>query len=97
MPTSESALPTTNLGDGERDLLVRLRRLEGQVRGLQRLIEEGRPCGDVLTQYLAARAALEEVGARLVDGEIDRCLGSGAGGEVERLRGTLRMLLKVKR
>ncbi len=95
---TEVALPETGtVGDDARDVLVRLRRLEGQVRGLQRLISEDRPCKDVLTQYLAARAALEQVGTRLVDAEIARCLESEPAPDVVRLRETLRMLLKVSR
>ena len=95
---TEVALPEAEaVGEDARDVLVRLRRLEGQIRGLQRLISEERACRDVLTQYLAARAALEEVGTRLVDAEIARCLESEPAPDVVRLRETLRMLLKVSR
>jgi len=97
MALTEGLAPVQGSDGRARDLLLRLRRLEGQVRGLQRLLEEGRPCSDVLTQYLAARAALEEVGTRLVDGELARCLDSGQPVEMEQLRDTLRMLLKVQR
>ncbi|NLT42041.1 MAG: metal-sensitive transcriptional regulator [Anaerolineae bacterium] len=97
MASAEVTPPRRDTDGPTRDLVVRLRRVEGQVRGLQRLLEEGRSCSDVLTQYLAARAALEEVGTRLVDGEIARCLDSGTAVEVEQLRETLRMLLKVRR
>ncbi|MGI6208353.1 MAG: metal-sensitive transcriptional regulator [Anaerolineae bacterium] len=82
--------------NGMDDVLVRLRRLEGQIRGLQRLVQEKRDCAEVITQYLAARAALEEVGARLVDAEIGRCL-PGDEPEIERVRETLRLLLRVRR
>lgn len=82
--------------NGADDVLVRLRRLEGQVRGLQRLVQEGRDCAEVITQYLAARAALEEIGARMVDAEIGRCL-PGQEPEAERVREMLRLLLKVRR
>ncbi len=95
---TEPAPPNAEaMGKDVRDLLVRLRRLEGQMRGLQRLLSEDRPCRDVLTQYLAARAALEEVGTRLVDAEIVRCLESETAPDVEQLREMLRMLLKVGR
>ena len=49
-----------------RDVLNRLRRVEGQVRGIQRLIDEGSECRDVVTQLAAARGALDRVGFKLV-------------------------------
>ena len=48
------------------DVLKRLRRLEGQIRGVQRMIEEGQDCTDVVTQLSACKAALDRVGYRLV-------------------------------
>jgi DNA-binding FrmR family transcriptional regulator len=48
-------------------LLTRLRRVEGQIRGIQRMLEEGRGCEDVLTQLAAARSALDQVGLLLMD------------------------------
>lgn len=49
-----------------KDVTTRLRRLEGQVRGLQRMIDEGAECRDVVTQLAAARGALDRVGFRLM-------------------------------
>ncbi len=48
-------------GSGTRDLLRRLKRAEGQLRGIQRMIEEKRECEDVVNQLLAVRAALDRV------------------------------------
>ncbi len=48
------------------DVVVRLRRLEGQVRGLQRLVEEGSECRDVVTQLAAAKGALDRIGFKLM-------------------------------
>ena len=47
------------------DLLLRLRRVEGQVRGVQKMVEEDRYCIDVLTQVGAVKAALDEVALQL--------------------------------
>jgi DNA-binding FrmR family transcriptional regulator len=55
-------------------LLTRLRRVEGQVRGIQRMLEEGRGCEDVLTQLAAARSALDQVGLLLMDWHMERCV-----------------------
>jgi DNA-binding FrmR family transcriptional regulator len=55
-------------------LLRRLRRVEGQVRGLQRMVEAEAYCLDVLHQVAAARAALAEVGRVLLGGHVERCV-----------------------
>jgi DNA-binding FrmR family transcriptional regulator len=57
---------------------LRLRRVEGQIRGLQRMTAEGAACEDVLTQLLAARSALDQVGLLIVSNYIDNCLLSGS-------------------
>ncbi len=56
---------------------LRLKRVEGQIRGLQRMIDEGASCEDVLTQLLAARSALDQAGLLIVGNYVDRCLLSG--------------------
>ena len=56
------------------DVLNRLRRAEGQVRGVQRLLEEGADCKDVITQLTAAQAALHRAGQRLMSAGMRYCL-----------------------
>ncbi len=58
----------------KKDLLDRLRRIEGQVRGLQRMVEEDQYCIDVLTQVNSAAAALRAVGMGLLDGHVRHCV-----------------------
>jgi DNA-binding FrmR family transcriptional regulator len=55
------------------DVMNRLRRLEGQIRGVQRMIEEGQDCRDVVTQLSACKAALDRVGYRLVAAGLRHC------------------------
>jgi DNA-binding FrmR family transcriptional regulator len=55
-------------------LLQRLARVEGQVRGVTRMVEEERYCIDVLTQIEAARAALDKIALGLVDGHVRNCM-----------------------
>ncbi len=57
-----------------RELISRLRRIEGQVRGLQRMIEEGQDCGDIITQLSAARSALDRVGFMILSHRMEECL-----------------------
>jgi DNA-binding FrmR family transcriptional regulator len=55
-------------------LLARLRRIEGQIRGIERMVEEDRYCIDVLTQISAAQAALDKVALGLLDGHARTCV-----------------------
>jgi DNA-binding FrmR family transcriptional regulator len=65
------------------DLLKRLRRIEGQVGGLQRMVSEDRYCIDVLTQISAVQAALDKVALGLLDDHAQHCLARAAPGERE--------------
>lgn len=54
-------------------ILKRLRRIEGQIRGLQRMIEEGRDCHDILIQFSGARSALDAAGEQLLEQYVAGC------------------------
>ncbi len=58
-------------------LLDRLSRVEGQVRGLRKMLEEQRCCEDVLTQLLAARSGLEKAGLMVLDRHLEDCVFTG--------------------
>jgi DNA-binding FrmR family transcriptional regulator len=81
-------------------LLRRLARVEGQVRGVAKMVEEDRYCIDVLTQISAARAALEQISLGLLDGHARHCvLGEGEAPEdpndqVEELMGAVGRLVR---
>ncbi len=64
------------VGDKEA-LIKRLHRIEGQVRGLERMVEEDRYCIDVLTQISAVQAALDKVALGLLDGHARHCVVDG--------------------
>jgi CsoR family transcriptional regulator, copper-sensing transcriptional repressor len=57
-------------------LLKRLARVEGQVRGIARMVEDDRYCIDILTQIAAVQAAVEQVALGLVDGHVRHCMGA---------------------
>jgi CsoR family transcriptional regulator, copper-sensing transcriptional repressor len=57
-----------------KDLQDRLRRIEGQIRGLQRMVEEDTYCIDILTQVNSAVAALRAVGLGLLDDHVRHCV-----------------------
>jgi DNA-binding FrmR family transcriptional regulator len=56
------------------DVLTRLRRIEGQIRGLQRMVEDDKYCIDILTQVNSATAALRAVGMGLLDDHVRHCV-----------------------
>lgn len=60
--------------EAEKRIRDRLARIEGQVRGISKMIEAGRDCEAILTQVLAARTALERTAAEIVETYIDECL-----------------------
>jgi DNA-binding FrmR family transcriptional regulator len=62
---------------------ARLRRIEGQVRGLQRMVEEDTYCIDVLTQIASVTKALQGVGMGLLDEHIRHCVRDAAVGDAE--------------
>jgi len=62
----------------KKEVLMRLRRIEGQVRGLQRMVENGAPCDEILTQVAAATSAMKKAGLVMVQGYMDECLEKSA-------------------
>ncbi len=90
--------PTRGYTATRDQLQTRLRRIEGQVRGVQRMVDEDRWCIDVLTQISAIQAALDKVALGLLDGHAHTCV-MGAEGELreqrtEELMGAVGRLLR---
>lgn len=77
-----------------RELLNRLRRIEGQVRGLQRMVEERQDCASVITQLSAARSALDQVGFLMLSRHMAECLEQRADRE-ESLEDAMKLFLKL--
>ena len=64
-------------------LTKRLARIEGQIRGISKMVEDDRYCTDVLSQINAARAALDKVALGLLDGHARHCLVGDGGGPID--------------
>ncbi len=66
----------------------RLKRIEGQIRGIQRMIEQDKPCEDILIQLSAAKASLHKTGQVILEGHLHHCVLDGIknGDEEETLR-----------
>ena len=74
------------LGSAEQQSLVtRLNRIEGQIRGIRRMVQEPRLCIDILQQLAAAEAALNRISLAIFRYHVDSCVSEGvAKGEIER-------------
>ncbi len=77
---------THDLGDETLEaLLKRLRRIEGQVRGLQKMIADGRACDEVLTQMTATKRAMESAAAMFLKEYVAVCAAEVAEGDADAL------------
>ena len=78
------------------DYRRRLRRIEGQVRGLQAMVEEDRYCIDILTQIAAVGTALEAVAIKILDDHVNHCVrGALTSGDEEAASVKIRELLEA--
>jgi DNA-binding FrmR family transcriptional regulator len=68
---------------GKDDYLARLRKIEGQVRGLQRMIEDDRWCPDIVTQVGSATRALQEVAVGLLNDHLSHCVFAAHASDTE--------------
>jgi DNA-binding FrmR family transcriptional regulator len=64
-------------------LVARLRRAEGQLRGVQRMLEEDAECRDLLTQLAAVKSAVDQVGLLLITDRLRSCVTAGEEGCAE--------------
>lgn len=77
-PAPATPRPVRGYASGKDDYLARLRKIEGQVRGLQKMIEDDRWCPDIVTQVASATRALQEVAVGLVNDHLRHCVLSAA-------------------
>ena len=75
---TETAAQTRGYTAAKEPLIKRLRRIEGQVRGVQGMIEDDRWCPDILQQIAAVTAALDKVAIELTEGHVQHCMATGA-------------------
>ena len=83
-PSSSSAVSAPGYADDKAAVLMRLRRVEGQVRGIQRMVEDDRYCIEVLGQIAAANRALQAVALELLEDHMAHCVADAVreGGDV---------------
>ena len=85
--------------DNKPKLLNRLSRIEGQVRGIARMVEGDRYCIDILTQLQAVRSALARVETQLLKGHLDHCIESAivSGDQTEQRRKAAELIELLER
>ena len=92
-------MPKRGYSESKDELLARLARIQGQVGGISRMVQEDRYCIDVMTQITAIQAALDKVALGLLDGHTRHCLlGQGEGpkqpdGQVDEIMGAVGRML----
>ena len=86
-------------GDDKATIAKRLHRIEGQVRGIERMVEEDRYCTDVLTQISAVSTALESVALRILDDHVQHCVADAlaSGDEAAAQEKSRELLAAVQR
>lgn len=81
-------------------IIARLRRIEGQIRGLERMIEAESPCEEILTQVMAARSALDQAALQVIDRYLNHCVpevlnGADAAEVRQKLQRVLELMLRM--
>lgn len=94
--------PVRGYASGKDDYLARLRKIEGQVRGLQKMIEEDRWCPEIVTQVASATRALQEIAVGLLHDHLRHCVvtaarDSGADGaaRLDEATATIRQVMRL--
>ena len=82
-PATDTPQPATDVHDDPRnaDIVRRLRSVEGHVRGVGRMVEDGAYCVDVLNQLLAVQRALKKVSAKVLDRHLHHCVTRALRGD----------------
>lgn len=102
VPSARVRRPVRGYATGKMDYLARLHKIEGQVRGLQNMIEADTWCPDVVTQVAAATRALQEVAVGLLNDHLQHCVLSAAHSSnsdgqaaLAEVAGTIRQVLRL--
>jgi CsoR family transcriptional regulator, copper-sensing transcriptional repressor len=94
MSSTATLEPQTSIKRDKTKILNRLRRLEGQIRGLHKMVEEERPCRDILTLLAGVRSALNATGDQILETYLEECQAdfSRGQGDVQRVVEAVRLL-----
>jgi len=82
--------------DNKEALIKRLHRIEGQVRGVERMVEDERYCIDILTQISAVRAALDGVALRVLEDHVQHCVREGGEEKAAEVTAAIERLIRSR-
>ena len=96
---SEAELKTYGYTAGKDALIKRLHRIEGQVRGIEKMVEDDRYCIDILTQVSAVNTALESLAVKILDDHVRHCVAGAlaSGDAADAMEKTEELLAAVQR
>ncbi|HEY7207251.1 MAG TPA: metal-sensitive transcriptional regulator [Gaiellaceae bacterium] len=99
MSKATTKQPAPGYTEDKAALVKRLHRIEGQVRGIERMVEDDRYCIDVLTQIAAVSTALESLALRILDDHVRHCVRGAltSGDEADAQEKTAELLEAVQR
>lgn len=90
--SSMPGTPATTREYTPEQITARLRRIEGQVRGIAKMLEDSRSCEDIVTQLMAVRSSIDTAGAAVLDAHLCRCISEQTPEEqVQTLREAMRL------
>ena len=97
MTTKQNAPP--GYTDNKASLVKRLHRIEGQVRGIEKMVEDDRYCIDILTQIGAVSTALESLAFEVLDDHVNHCVAGAlaSGDQADAAKKTAELLAAVRR
>lgn len=75
-------------------VILRLKKVEGQIKGIQKMVEEGKYCGDILIQISAARSALNNVSGIILENYLKNCMSQGQSTSTEEIEKLIDVMLK---
>ena len=82
--------------DNKEALIKRLHRIEGQVRGVERMVEDERYCIDILTQIAATRAALDGVALKVLEDHVQHCVREGGEEKAAEVTAAIERLIRSR-
>ncbi|HEU5213613.1 MAG TPA: metal-sensitive transcriptional regulator [Gaiellaceae bacterium] len=99
MSKVETDTPTRGYSADKEALIKRLHRIEGQVRGIEKMVEDDRYCIDILTQVGAVTTALESLALKILDDHVRHCVAGAlaSGDQTDALEKTEELLAAVQR
>ncbi|NJK79942.1 MAG: metal-sensitive transcriptional regulator [Chloroflexaceae bacterium] len=83
--------------ESQESISMRLRRIEGQIRGIQRMVESGRDCREIVNQVVAVKAALSSLNAVVLECYVRRCLDNPDCAQDNTAEELIDMMLKASR